>query len=109
MTPGVTIDLSVKDKYGPNMRKLFSEFIARETIPTGTKNGLADAVEFFTNENRRNQVLLKAKSGMENAIAAIKSAPDNPYGDDDEVIAGILLEKIKERRNEQKSSGGGRE
>jgi len=70
--------------------------MARVAIPPG--GGLADGLEFFKNPERRKQVLEKAESEALAAIKLIKAVPDNPYGDDDEKIAGMLLVKIEERR-----------
>lgn len=82
--------------YGPNVTKLITKFIAREAVPPG--GGLASALEFFSNPEQRKQVLDSAEAKAIQAIQAIKSAPDNPFGDDDERIAGELLAKIQERQ-----------
>jgi hypothetical protein len=81
--------------YGPNVTKLITKFIAREAIPPG--GGMADGIEFFLNPERRKQVLAKAEADTLESIRAIKAAPDNPFGDNDEEIAGALLKKIEER------------
>jgi hypothetical protein len=87
--------------YGPNLARLITKFIAREAIPPG--GGLADGIEFFTNPERRKQVLAKAEADALAAIRLIKAAPDNPFGDDDEEVAGMLVEKIKEKTERRKS------
>ncbi len=84
------------DKYGPNVRILITKFIAREAVPPG--GGLASAVEFLGNPERRKQVLENAEAKAIQAIQLIKSAPDNPFGDNDEQIASELLSKIQERQ-----------
>ena len=83
-------------KYGPNVTKLITKFIAREAVPPG--GGLASALEFFSNEELRKQVLDDAENKAMQAIQLIKSAPDNPFGSDDEQIASELLSKIQERQ-----------
>jgi len=83
-------------KYGTNVTKLITQFIAREAIPSG--GGIASAVEFFQNPERRKQVLEAAETKAIQAIALIKTAPDNLFGNDDELIAGELLKKIAERK-----------
>jgi hypothetical protein len=40
----------------------------------------------------------EAEAFVASAIAAVKSAPDNPYGDDDEAIAGEILRKIEAKK-----------
>ena len=83
--------------HGPNVTKLITKFIARTAIPAG--GGLADGLEFFTNPEHRKQVLAKAEADAIKLIQIIKDTPDNPYGDDDEVIAAVLVEKLDERTN----------
>lgn len=87
-------------KYGPNVTKLITRFIAREAIEPG--GGLADAIEFLQNPERRKQVLAKAEADVLEAIQAIKAAPDNPYGDNDEKIAEALLKEIEVLRKKRK-------
>jgi hypothetical protein len=84
------------NKYGPNVTKLIIKFIAREAIPSG--GGIADGMEFFRNQELRKQVLETAQSKAIQAIELIKSAPDNPFGNDDEQIAIGLLKKIEEKK-----------
>jgi hypothetical protein len=86
--------------YGPNVTKLITQFIAREAVPPG--GGLVSGLKFFQDKEYRKQVLKKAEADALTAIKAIQSAPDNPYGDDPEVIAGALLEKIRERKEARK-------
>jgi hypothetical protein len=83
---------------GPNVTKLITKFIAREAIPPG--GGLANGIEFFTNPEKRKEILAKAERNAMECIRIIKSAPDNPYGDNDEVIAGIILKKIEQKRKD---------
>jgi len=83
------------NKHGPNVTKLITKFIAREAIPAG--GGLADGIEFIRNPERRAQVLKSAEAKATQAIELIKSAPDNPYGNDAEVIAAELLKQIAEK------------
>lgn len=45
---------------------------------------------------------------MQEALRIFKTAPDNPFGDDDEAIAGELLQKIEERQATRKKEGGAR-
>jgi hypothetical protein len=83
-------------KMGPNVRKLHAEMLARVAIPNG--GGLADGLALFTTPGRFQEVARQAMEQVETALEAMKSAPDNPYGDDDEVIAGAMLQAIEERR-----------
>lgn len=84
-------------KHGPNVTKLITKFIAREAVPPG--GGLGSAVEFFSNQEHRKKVLEAAETKALQAIELIKSAPDNPYGNDDEQIAGELLKLVSQRES----------
>lgn len=83
------------NKYGPNVTRLITKFIAREAVPPG--GGISSALEFFTNAQHRNAILAVAEKKAIQAIQAIKSAPDNPYGNDDETIANEILSRIQKR------------
>lgn len=87
-------------KYGPNVTKLIIRFVAREAAPPG--GSLQGVIDFIKDQKRRKRVLLTAELQALGALALVKSAPDNPYGNDDEAIAGMLLEKISERQKEQR-------
>ncbi len=86
-------------EHSQNVSKLIAVFIARHAIPPG--GGLADGIKFLKNPEWRKQVYERAEADAVVAIQAIRSAPDNPYGNDDDIIAGVLLEKIEERKREQ--------
>jgi hypothetical protein len=86
--------------YGPNFTKLIKKFIVRGAVPPGA--GIATALEFFTDPDKRKMVLDQAEMKAIEAVQLIHSAPDNPYGDDIEAIAGALVEKIEERQAQQK-------
>lgn len=83
------------EKLGPNAKKLLAYFIAREAIPPG--GGIGDGLNFLLDSERRYQGLTKAVGALKAALAAVKSAPDNPYGDDDEAIAVAILERVEAR------------
>ncbi len=93
------------DKRSPNVAKLIIKFIALEAIPRG--GGIASGIEFFINPEHRKKVLESAESKAIQSINFIKSAPDNPFGDDDDVIAGELLKRIEERNAQRRRSKNG--
>ena len=82
-------------KLGPNTRELLARFIALEAVPSG--GGLGSGLNFLVDPERRRKGIERAMSNLEAALAAVKSAPDNPYGDDDEIIAAAILERVKEQ------------
>lgn len=82
----------MKNKWGPDVVKLLSRFIARNVI--SSSGGLAEGIEFFKDPEHRRQVTEKAEIEMAAALRLVKAAPNNPYKSDEE-IAGALLEKIE--------------
>jgi hypothetical protein len=88
-------------KLGANMKRFLAYKVSRDAIPDG--GGFAAGLDFLMNPQRMKEVSLKALEWCDQAIAAVKSAPDNPYGDDEETIAGVILAGIDARSN----GGGG--
>lgn len=82
-------------KLGPNMKRFIAHKVAREAIPPG--GGMADGISVFTTPGRLAQLSRDALAWCDAAIQAMRSAPDNPYGDDEEVIAGAILREIEKR------------
>jgi hypothetical protein len=79
-------------KLGPNAKKLLTHFAARIAIPPG--GGLAAGIEAMS---RLGDVTREALAQMDQAIAAVRAAPDNPYGADEETIAGAILGELRKR------------
>lgn len=77
---------------GPNAKKLFAAFLAKEAVPDG--GGLADSMKFFLDKEHRAGVIERAAKNFEAGIAAVKAAPDNPYGDDEEAICAAVLARL---------------
>lgn len=83
--------------WGPNTKRLFSEFVANAAIPND--GGIDHGLKFFTDREYRKRVLETATQNTILAIDVVRSAPDNPHATDDEIAAAIL-QKLKERRGE---------
>jgi hypothetical protein len=83
-------------KHGPYVTRLIMACIAREAVPRG--GGMADAIQFFTDEKHRKAVLEHAETAAMNMLVAVKQARDNPYGEDNEAIAKAILDKIAAKR-----------
>jgi len=82
--------------YGSNMTKLIMKFVGKNAIPRG--GGFADEMKFFQDKNYRREVMDKSEADALEAIHVIHTAIDDPYKDyDEEIIAGIILEKLDER------------
>ena len=79
---------------GPNVKKLIAAKMAADAIPKG--GNFQSGVEYLMSPD----LATKAQAAAEwvrDAIQAVKSAPDNPFGDDDEAIAGEMLRLAEQR------------
>ena len=84
----------MNEKIGPNVKKLIIHKMSVDAVPLG--GGLQDAIEYLASNLADSG--RQAAELVKRAIAVVKTAPDNPYGDDDEAIAGELLRRIEERQ-----------
>jgi hypothetical protein len=80
---------------GPNVRKLVIHKMSMLMVPPGGR--LQTALAALTKHGNVGAVAREATGWVEQAIAAVKTAPGNPYGDDDEAIAGVILKGIADR------------
>jgi hypothetical protein len=80
---------------GPNVKKLIAHKMSLDAIPPG--GGIADGVSFLLS-GKLGESAKAASEWVRRAIATVKAAPDNPFGDDDEAIAAELLRRIDEAR-----------
>lgn len=87
--------MSDTKELGPNAQKLLIRFISREAIPPG--GSIADGAKFLMDEVHRKAVYARARQNMETAFTAVRAAPDNPHGDDEEAIAAAILAMLEER------------
>ncbi len=78
------------------VNRLIIRKISCDAIPPG--GGFADAIGFLTNKDAITETARRATQWVKDAIAAVKAAPDNPYGDDDEAIASSILAKLEEKK-----------
>lgn len=94
--------LGPQAKIGPNVKRLIVHKMSLLAIPVGSgKDSLSLGVEALTNRGKFASIAAEASDWVRKAIAVMKTAPDNPYGDDDEAIAGALLKGIEEREQSQ--------
>ena len=82
-------------KLGPNMQRLLALFTSRVAVPNG--GGFADAIAVLTNPERFREVNRKGLELADQAVAAMRAAPDNPYGNDEEAIAAGILAEVEKR------------
>jgi hypothetical protein len=88
-----------KRKIGPNLKKLMVHFMAVDAIPAG--GGLQAAVDLIMSPNGLRDSAMRSLAQALAAVDAMRAAPDNPYGDDEEVIAGEFVKQIEERKAAQ--------
>src|ERR1041384_6431851 len=96
-----TLDDLANRKLGPNMRRFVTYKMALLATPPGTKDPLAAGIVSILNIAESGKHWREAVVWCCAAVDAVKSAPDNPHGDDDEAIAGVILAGIKARQDEQ--------
>lgn len=80
---------------GPNVKKLIIRKMSVDAIPSN--GGLADGLKFLSSAESIRNGCRDATQWVADAIAAVKAAPNNHFGDDDEAIAGEILRQIEER------------
>lgn len=81
-----------------NVAQLVIRKASVDLIPAGAS--FADGAANMAKPGNLQRALREAKVWVDQAIAAVKSAPNNPYGTDDEEIAAVILKKLEEKRNE---------
>ena len=80
---------------GENMKKLLARVVARKSIPPG--GGFVDGVNFLKS-GKIGTVSRESLKWIDEQIHAIRSTPDNTYGDDEETIAEAILAMLAERK-----------
>jgi hypothetical protein len=87
---------------GPNVRKLIVHKMSFLLVPPlrGDDEGraIAVAVAGLFRPGNLMRVCREATAWVRAALTAVKAAPDNPYGDDDELIAGVILSGIDKKK-----------
>lgn len=77
---------------GPNMKRLLAFKVSRDAIPNG--GGIAAGVAFLLDPQLVAETSRKALEWCDQAIAAVRATPDNPYGNNEENIAAAILNRI---------------
>lgn len=85
-------------KGASNYTRLLGAVIARMAVPPG--GGLMDAVEFIRNNEKRKEILAESKKWLDEAIQAVKNAPDNTFVSDEEISDEILRRLEEKKKNE---------
>lgn len=85
---------------GPNLRELIVWKMSLLTVPPG--GGIASAAEALATPGRIGEIAKEATAWAEASIRLVKAIPGNPYGDDDEAIAGAILRRIDRKAKARK-------
>lgn len=87
---------------GPNVRRLIARKAALLAIPVGSGTSSFDkGLGVLLDRDKLTSTVNEASAWVQAAIDVMKTAPDNPYGDNDEAIAGAILKGIEERERNQ--------
>ena len=83
---------------GPNMRRLASVKVAKDTIPDG--GSLVDGLKFLSDPKRLLEGMKAGLKFAEDSVKALREAAEpNPYRSmTDEQIAGAILAKVQEQK-----------
>lgn len=92
--------MALEKKRGPNFMKLAFHRATVLAVPDGVKDPYTAGLEFFINQDKFKSVMKESFEFAEAAIELVKQSRDNPYGNDEEVIAGVILEQIEQRKAE---------
>ncbi len=97
------MDLEAKRVLGPNVKRLAIEFASYVIIPPGSgSNPMELALSALTDGAQLSAAMQAGLARVDQAVALVKAAPDNPYGDDEEAIAGEILRRLDARRETEK-------
>ena len=82
--------------YTPNVKKLIIRYMSVLAIPEGSgQQAIVHGARVFFDPGKLAQLWRESEQWVEKALAAVKAAPDNPYGDDDEAIATELFKRLE--------------
>ena len=83
---------------GPNVKKLIIHKMSLLMVPP--KSDFKHAVNQLIKPGNIGKMWKEAEEWVKEALQLVKDAPDSTYNDDEE-IAGIILEKIEEKQKEK--------
>ena len=80
----------------PAKQRLVAHKMAIMAVPPN--GGIGDGIEFLMDRDRISKTAKEAMDWVDEAIRVVKSAPDNPYGDDDNAICEAILLRVDQKR-----------
>ena len=94
----------MKEIIGPNVKKLIIHKISLDAIPPG--GGVIDGLKFLTDKERISKTIRESNEWVKQTILMVRSAgePNSFKNSSDEDIAGEILRKIEEKRNDRQKS-----
>lgn len=87
---------SYTKKRGPNEMRVVMMFASKRAIPDG--GSFMNGLTWLKDREQRKTDIIAACADTDAAIAAVKSAPDNPYKTDEEICEAIVTEYNKRAR-----------
>ena len=85
-------------KHGPSMTRLIAMAFSKNAIPSG--GGVADGMAALMPDRFR-EGMKKAEDEALKMMQAVKSVPENPFGDNNEAIAEYIVELALEEKMER--------
>jgi hypothetical protein len=94
----------MSEQLTPNIKKLMIHKVSLDAIPKG--GGVADGIKFLSDKNKIITTFRESHEWVKKAIQAVRQAGEpNPFKNStEEEIAGEILRKIEEKRNDRKKS-----
>lgn len=85
--------------------RLIAHHMALTAIPEGTANPLCAGIEFFARPANVKDAYAAGSAFVDEAIRLVKTAPDNPFASDDEIIAHLLAGIEAKKAQQMKGLG----
>lgn len=81
---------------GSNQKQLIAHKMSLILMPVGTAS-IANGIKALSDPNRLVSAAREAQAWVAQAISVVKTAPDNPFKDD-EAIAGEIMRMVREKQ-----------
>ena len=77
-----------------NVKRLIALRMSILAIPPGTENPMKTGMQAILEPEKLSSIAKEATEWVKMAINLVKTSPDNPYGNNDEMIADAILRKL---------------
>lgn len=92
---------------GPNVKRLIAYRMAQLMIPDGTADPVVTGIRNIATPGKLAACGREATQWVQDALSVLTSAPDNPWGEDEEAMAGALIRRINARLQQRGLTGIG--